>query len=317
MAVNDLVQWCINDMIKKGVVPTKPHEIKGTTGDFEVFQIGNKKNNKGRIKIFDDGYTATDWSANITVGGNINASNRNNPEYIPPVIDYEAKAALAAQKSRDERTQKVEAARLAHEIIKTSVIPDPKTHPYLKLKKLPCNGFYESTTQYKGWLIVPIYYRCKLVNLEFISPNGDKRPIKGGLRTGAYGIFGKYIEGSKQAVIIAEGAATAASIHLITRKPVFYSLGSGNMAMALRSIVGDYRVPEDVIKKVATDNDDAGRKAAEEAIKPFRAGEMSGIFVDTDRINSEYFNDWDYSDVLINCGSAGTAIINKEFNIGS
>ena len=82
-------------------------------------------------------------------------------------------------------------------------------HPYLVQKGVGALGL----RVYKGALVVPLHDAAgALRNLQFIGPSGAKRFLKGGGVAGLCFV----IEGTKDAICIAEGYATAASIHAAT-----------------------------------------------------------------------------------------------------
>lgn len=141
-------------------------------------------------------------------------------------------------------------------------------HPYLARKNLPPLELHR-TDAINGWrddwLICPLFTLDpmeRMVNLECINSNGDKRPIKGALRSGVFGYVGPGIP--LDAVIICEGWATAAALHVSLNLPIIFAAGKGNLVAvseAWRSVRGD----ADVF--IAADDDEPGmaeaRKAAE------------------------------------------------------
>ena len=87
-----------------------------------------------------------------------------------------------------------------------------------------------------GDVVVPLYDDTgALVNLQLISSDGLKRPLKGGAVKGAC----HTIEGKKQAgkhLWIAEGYATALTVHHLTGETVMVALSSVNL-LSLASLV--------------------------------------------------------------------------------
>ena len=80
-----------------------------------------------------------------------------------------------------------------------------------------------------GDVVVPLYDGTgALVNLQFINAEGLKRTLKGGQVKGACHTF----EGQKQAgkrLWIAEGYATALTVHHLTGETVMVALSSVNL----------------------------------------------------------------------------------------
>jgi putative DNA primase/helicase len=75
----------------------------------------------------------------------------------------------------------LEAAKKANKLWNISE-PASMDHPYLIKKKIGPHGI----RQYKEALIVPIYVDGEIVSLQFISPDGSKRFLKGGRTKGGY-----------------------------------------------------------------------------------------------------------------------------------
>ena len=81
------------------------------------------------------------------------------------------------------------------------------SHPYLVAKKIGTRGL----RQYKDALVVPVYRNGKLASLQFIGPDGTKRFLSDGQVDGGYASISSGPERGR--IVIAEGFATAASLH--------------------------------------------------------------------------------------------------------
>lgn len=100
---------------------------------------------------------------------------------------------------------------------------DP-AHPYLAKKQVPAYG----ARAIRDMLLIPIKQSVsEFVGLQRIWPDGTKRPIKGTPMQGAYTSIG-VIKGSSR-VVICEGWATGATIHMCTGLPVIVAFNSGNL----------------------------------------------------------------------------------------
>lgn len=75
-------------------------------------------------------------------------------------------------------------------------------------------------------LLVPAYKEGKLVNVQKIKMNGDKRPITGGEMSGVMHV----IEGKTATIGIAEGFATGVTTHRMTGYTVFVAFTANNLA---------------------------------------------------------------------------------------
>ncbi|ECP4354558.1 DNA primase [Salmonella enterica] len=157
--------------------------------------------------------------------GKVNAVTGNLPPVAPEVI-----AASEAETDADHKAAAALAVRLME-----------KTRPATGNAYLTCKGFpalecLTLTVMHKtggvtfrtGDVVVPLYDDTGvLVNLQLINADGLKRTLKGGQVKGACHI----IEGKKQAgkrLWIAEGYATALTVHHLTGETVMVALSSVN-----------------------------------------------------------------------------------------
>lgn len=155
----------------------------------------------------------------------------------PAEMIRRAQARQEAERIERENTEAShrEAARKAADLwSKANPHPDPN-HAYLARKGVPAVG----VRQMDDALIVPIYGEDKaLVGLQFIRPDGQKRFITGTRKAGSWCVLKQ--EGIPpadwDAILIAEGWATAASLHTATGKPVFIAFDCGNLSAVARYI---------------------------------------------------------------------------------
>lgn len=120
-------------------------------------------------------------------------------------------------------------------------------HPYLMRKGVRNYGLREM----HGALVVPLSVDNYIVSLQFITAEGDKRFLTDGQKKGASFTLGDTRDGVTT-IWVAEGYATAASIHEALAVPVVMAFDAGNLlpvAQALRA-----RWPERKII-IAADND--------------------------------------------------------------
>lgn len=135
--------------------------------------------------------------------------------------------------------------------------PASARHPYLAKKKVkPYN-----LRQIRESLVIPIYNQSdRLVNLQFISPDGEKRFLSGGRKKGCFFHIGE----RTNEVLICEGFATGASLHEETSKRVVVAFDAGNLLPVTKNI-RELGPDSEII--VAGDNDlsGVGQRAANEA----------------------------------------------------
>jgi len=172
----------------------------------------------GWVQNWQQGETRHQWKAN---GLKFNAKDRARR-------DDEIKAAKAereAAKGKSHAHAASEAERIWNEA--TPARPD---HPYLARKRVKPHGLRE----YKGTLVIPIWKSGKIVNLQFIAPDGKKRFLKGAPKKGAYYIVGEIEHADK--VCIAEGFATAATIYERTGIPCVVAFDAGNLPPVAKAL---------------------------------------------------------------------------------
>lgn len=155
-----------------------------------------------------------------------------------------AKQIKAAQKQRQAeiaRSQKKaqETARYLWASGAESII-----HDYLVKKEI----IPYRVRQVNDRILVPMFFDGQLVNIQQIDRQGTKRFLKGGRVKGAYCNIGKI----KDSVLIAEGWATACTLHEFMRQPVIIAFNANNLLPAVKAILEKY---PDIQITVACDND--------------------------------------------------------------
>ena len=185
---------------------------------------------------------------------------RPSKPYVPPTAEEQARRAAEAQARQQAeeraRAEKQTAVKTNAQKIWERAKPADLNHPYLAAK-----GITEATAisglrqnPYKGDLnlLVPVMYEREVVNLQSINQDGGKRFLAGGQVKGGYAVVG---DASKidNGIVIAEGYATAASIHQATGKPVLVAFNAGNMVTVSERLAKS--LPPDVPVVLAVDND--------------------------------------------------------------
>jgi hypothetical protein len=133
-------------------------------------------------------------------------------------------------REHEEEINRTKARNKANHIWEQST-EAPTDHPYLISKRVQSHGLKLS----RGKLIVPLYDQNQVLqSLQFIDPDGEKRFLRGGLTKGCY----FPIEGALDKILyIAEGFATAATVHEVTGSAVAVAFNANNLkpvAIALR-----------------------------------------------------------------------------------
>lgn len=155
------------------------------------------------------------------------------------------KAERRRQREKEERERRTKARKKAAEMLRQSGPADP-AHPYLQAKGV---GAHE-IRQLGDTLLVPVNGPDgSLRGLQRIRPDGSKRFLVGTEVSGGYFPVGEKPEGT---LLVAEGFATAATLHETTGHAVACAFNCGNLqpvAGALRKKLPDVRII------LAADND--------------------------------------------------------------
>lgn len=141
-----------------------------------------------------------------------------------------ARVTHAARIRRDDDAQQhLDEVRRKAEHIWALAPPAPDTHPYLARKAAAAHGL----RLYKGALLVPVRDLAgTLHGLQFISPGGVKRFLKGGRVRGLCDWLGDLPlpPGDEQStLLVAEGVATAASLREASGHAVVIAFHAGNL----------------------------------------------------------------------------------------
>ena len=165
-----------------------------------------------------------------------------------------------AKAERDlARQRKAEVAASTVDTIWSEAIAASPDHPYLKRKGISPHG---ARLTGDGRLIVPLYSADgDLASLQYISA-GEKRYHPGGMTKGCSWTLGEVTPGP---IFVAEGYATAATIHEVSGRPCVIAYSANN----LPAIVGQLRETHGQTRElvIVADNDASGvgRNKADEA----------------------------------------------------
>ncbi len=161
------------------------------------------------------------------------------------------------QKAIEEQLRHEQAAKTAAYIWGKAI---PATdHPYLTRKKIQPHH----TRIYQGKLTIPVYDESReLVSLQFIYPDGTKRPLTGAKKKACFSAIRK--DNNADVILIAEGFSTSASLHEASGHYVAIAFGKGNLLPTAQVIRKLYPKAEIIICG-DNDADGGGQKAAIEA----------------------------------------------------
>lgn len=203
-------------------------------------------------------------------GRTYNWNNRNPSSTLGNLLFRERTEQLSHNRLAKQHKTQAAAAKGAHHLWQNSTRPDPH-HPYLSAKGCNPHGL----RQIGNTLLVPIFHGGHLVNLQRISPTGEKRFLSGGKIKTCYSIIG--IPSPLTDLYICEGWATGATIHEETGAVVACAMNSGNLLSAGQHLQTLY---PDATLIVAGDDDriTEGNPGREAAIKAAAALDCGYVF---------------------------------------
>ena len=127
---------------------------------------------------------------------------------------------------------------------------DTGTSVYLERKGVRGHGLRYLAD---GALLVPMYIgTSELVNVQRIATDGTKRFLAGGRKSGCWHLIGDPCGAA--VLLVAEGYATAASVHEATGRPVAVAFDAGNLAKVAQAL---HAFHPDVRLLIAGDDDRA------------------------------------------------------------
>ncbi len=224
------IETALHDACAKVGIIFKQVPLDGRFHRADVADDPHGKND-GAIKLFPDGQggIVANWKGGeplpffIDYGKGLSATER---------VERDRKRKEAIEEARaEEKRRQEEAARVAADIWGKAT-PATANHAYLTKKGVKSYGL----KLHNGKLIIPLRNGAALQSIQSIAPDGGKLFLKGGRKQGCYYSFGG--DPLKAGVLcIAEGYATAASVHEATGYPLAVAFDAENLkpvAEALR-----------------------------------------------------------------------------------
>ena len=173
-----------------------------------------------------------------------------------------ARRIAEAQALRDaELKRQREVAATTVEAIWTSAQGASPEHPYLQRKGIQTHG---ARTTGDGRLVVPLYDADgSLSTLQYIDHEGNKLYHPGGQTGGKFWMIGTMDEPGR--IYIAEGFATAATIHQTTNRPVVIAYSASNLVPVTGTMREMYGPTQDIVIVADHDKSGVGQRYAEQA----------------------------------------------------
>ncbi len=139
--------------------------------------------------------------------------------------------------------------------------PAHKDHPYLKKKGISVHG---ARVTGDGRLVVPLYNQDgTLSTLQYISTDGGKLYHKGGATGGKFWSIGN--SENPKTIFIAEGFATAATIHEATGNICIVAYSASNIVPVTAIMRETYGATQDIVIVADNDSSGVGMRYAEQA----------------------------------------------------
>lgn len=168
----------------------------------------------------------------------------------------EAKAARDAALERQH-----EVAAQTVDTIWTSAQAASPDHPYLKRKGI---GVYGARVTGDGRLVVPLYDQDgTLSTLQYIDHDGGKLYHPGGQTGGKFWMVGAMDEPG--VLFVAEGFATAATIHEVSGRPVAVAYSASNLVPVTGILREIHGASQDIVIVADNDASGVGQRYAEQA----------------------------------------------------
>jgi putative DNA primase/helicase len=174
----------------------------------------------------------------------------------------------AAKAARDaERKKQNEAAASTVEIIWSEGAAASPEHPYLKRKGIQPHG---AKITGDGRLMVPLFDSDgALASLQYIDAEGGKLYHPGGSVGGKFCIIGTLdVPG---VLYVAEGFATAATIHEVSGRPVIVAYSASNLVPVTGTLRDLYGQAQDIVIVADNDASGVGQRYAEQACAKYGA----------------------------------------------
>ena len=145
-----------------------------------------------------------------------------------------------------------------------AALPD---HPYLAKKGI---GVHGARATGDGRLVVPLYDQDgTLASLQYIAHDGCKLYHPGGQTGGKFWMVGSLDEPGT--LYVAEGFATAATIHETTNRPVVVAYSASNLVPVTGTLRETYGATQDIVIVADNDSSGVGQRYAEQASAKFGA----------------------------------------------
>ena len=242
-------------------LPDKPIEFDGKMHRFKSGTKGTPGYDKsGWYIIFGDGIPAGQfgcWRSGIVANWRAEVSRQISPA---DEMAFARRMAEAKAAREIEQARKHEVAADVVDTIWAECIGASPDHPYLKRKGIAPHG---ARVTGDGRLVVPLYDQDgTLASLQYIDSEGGKLYHPGGQTGGKFWVLGSMDEPGS--IYVAEGFATAATIHQVTSRPVVVAYSASNLVPVTATMRGLHPT-SDLVIVADHDKSGVGQRYAEQA----------------------------------------------------
>lgn len=251
----------IDAMRSAGLTPPATVQLDGKLHRFSSGTKGKAGHDKSGWYIFyGDGVPAGRfgcWRAGVEITWRADIGRNLSPaeEMAHARRMAEAKATRDAELKRQR-----EIASDTVETIWTNAGAAHPDHPYLARKGINVHG---ARVTGDGRLVVPLYLDDHLASVQYIDHEGGKLYHTGGQTLGCHWMIGTADEPGT--IYIAEGFATAATIHEATNRPCIVAYSASNIVPVLGTIRERYGASQEIVIVADNDASGTGQKYAEQA----------------------------------------------------
>ena len=226
-------------------------------GNIRRFSSGKRKDKNAWYVFFGDGIPAGrfgDWREGIEVSFKANTGRTHT---AAEEMALSRRMAEAKEQRDKERQRTAEVASDTVSDIWANAGAASSDHPYLKRKGIQAHG---ARITGDGRLIVPLYSADgELATVQYIDGEGGKKYHPGGATGGKLWCIGT---ADSDTAYIAEGFATAATIHEVTGSPCYVAYSASNIVPTTEHVRS---IHNDVVIVADNDAHGIGQRYAEQA----------------------------------------------------
>ncbi len=291
-------------------------ELPGDDG-FELFDSWSQGGQSYNAKDVKSTWRSIKSSGGVTIGTLFYHAKQNGfdmKEHAPQTEGSSAvRESLIRERAEREQKERAESARkrksAADEALRQwGAASEQGSSPYLTRKQVGADGVRFAG----GAVLVPLYdAEGALCNLQRIAPNGDKRFLTGGKVRGCMHWVG-HAGGQAEAVLVAEGYATAWTLHAATCLPVAVAFNAGNLASVARAV----RAKHPALRIIVCADDDAETQAKSGKNPGLEAAQSAAAMVDGVSLSPLGLlpGETDFNDLAVRIGGAeGLAEVARQF----